>query len=69
MVIKNAAIRVDIITVAHQTANCFESFSTFACKPLINIHDFIVLEKYKGNGISQKILKLFHYCGTICLSN
>jgi len=37
-------------------ANCFESFSTFACKPLINIHDFIVLEKYRGNGISQKIL-------------
>ncbi len=22
-------------------ANCFESFSTFACKPLINIHDFL----------------------------
>ncbi|MCP4764065.1 MAG: GNAT family N-acetyltransferase [archaeon] len=38
-------------------ANCFESFSTFACKPLINIHDFIVLEAYRGNGISQKILK------------
>lgn len=37
-------------------ANCFESFSTFACKPLINIHDFIVLEKYRGNGISQQML-------------
>ena len=37
-------------------ANCFESFSTFACKPLINIHDLIVLEKYRGNGISQKML-------------
>ncbi len=37
-------------------ANCFESFSTFACKPLINIHDFIVLEKYRENGISQKML-------------
>jgi ribosomal protein S18 acetylase RimI-like enzyme len=37
-------------------ANCFESFSTFACKPLINIHDFVVLEKYRGNGISQKML-------------
>ncbi|MCD4718847.1 MAG: GNAT family N-acetyltransferase [Desulfobacula sp.] len=38
-------------------ANCFESFSTFACRPLINIHDFVVLEKYRGNGISQKMLK------------
>ena len=37
-------------------ANCFESFSTFACKPLINIHDFIVLKQYRGNGISQKML-------------
>ncbi len=37
-------------------ANCFESFSTFACKPLINIHDFVVLEKCRGNGISQKML-------------
>ena len=37
-------------------ANCFELFSTFACKPLINIHDFIVLEKYRENGISQKML-------------
>ncbi len=37
-------------------ANCFESFSTFACKPLINIHDFIVLEQYRRNGVSQKML-------------
>ena len=37
-------------------ANCFELFSTFACKPLINIHDFIVLEQYRGSGISQKML-------------
>jgi len=37
-------------------ANCFESFSTFACKPLINIHDFVVLDKCRGNGVSQKML-------------
>jgi ribosomal protein S18 acetylase RimI-like enzyme len=37
-------------------ANCFESFSTFACKPLINIHDLVVLEQYRGNGVSQKML-------------
>jgi len=36
--------------------NCFEAFSTFACKPLINIHDVVVLDEYRGNGISQKML-------------
>jgi ribosomal protein S18 acetylase RimI-like enzyme len=33
--------------------NCFEAFSTFSCKPLINIHDVVVLNQYRGNGISQ----------------
>lgn len=37
--------------------NCFEAFSTFSCKPLINIHDVIVLDEYRGNGISQKMLE------------
>lgn len=36
--------------------NCFEAFSTFSCKPLINIHDVIVLSKYRGEGLSQKML-------------
>ena len=36
--------------------NCFESFSTFSCKPLINIHDVVVLSEYRGNNISQKML-------------
>ncbi|OOZ42911.1 GNAT family N-acetyltransferase [Solemya elarraichensis gill symbiont] len=37
--------------------NCFEAFSTFACKPLANIHDVMVLNKYRGNGICQKMLE------------
>jgi len=37
-------------------ANCFIGFSTFKCSPLINIHDFIVLSKFRGNNLSQKIL-------------
>ena len=37
--------------------NCFEAFSTFACQPLINIHDVIVSKKYRGNGLNQKMLK------------
>lgn len=37
--------------------NCFEQFSTFSCKPLINIHDIIILKQYRGNGLSQKMLE------------
>lgn len=37
--------------------NCFEAFSTFSCKPLVNIHDVMVLKKFRGNGLSQKMLE------------
>ena len=37
-------------------ANCFQSFSTFACKPLINIHDIMVVKEQRGKGISQLML-------------
>jgi ribosomal protein S18 acetylase RimI-like enzyme len=37
--------------------NCFETFSTFKCKPLINIHDLVVSSDYRGLGISQKMLQ------------
>ena len=36
--------------------NCFDGFSTFSCKPLINIHDLVVLEEFRGLGISQLML-------------
>ncbi|WP_295474698.1 GNAT family N-acetyltransferase [uncultured Pseudomonas sp.] len=36
--------------------NCFEGFSTFACRPLVNIHDVVVLHSHRGLGISQKML-------------
>lgn len=36
--------------------NCFEGFSTFQCRPLVNIHDVAVLSQYRGLGISQKML-------------
>ena len=36
--------------------NCFEAFSTFACEPLVNIHDIIVFDGYRGMGINQKML-------------
>lgn len=37
-------------------ANCFEGFSTFRCQPLVNIHDFVVLQAYRGRGIAALML-------------
>jgi ribosomal protein S18 acetylase RimI-like enzyme len=37
-------------------AICMEGFSTFACKPLLNIHDIVVIPEYRGRGISKKLL-------------
>lgn len=34
----------------------FEGFSTFACKPLLNIHDLIVSARYRGMQLSQQLL-------------
>jgi len=38
--------------------NCFEGFSTFNCKPLINIHDLIVATEFRGMGLSTKMLTM-----------
>ena len=38
--------------------NCFEGFSTFNCKPLINIHDLIVATEFRGLGLSTKMLTM-----------
>jgi len=46
-----------------------EGFSTFACKPLFNIHDVVVAEQFRGQGLSkmlfseiEKIAKQRDYC-------
>lgn len=36
--------------------NCFEGFSTFACKPLVNVHDVVVLESHRGQRIAPLML-------------
>lgn len=36
--------------------NCFEGFSTFAAKPLLNIHDLVVHESARGRGVGQRLL-------------
>jgi ribosomal protein S18 acetylase RimI-like enzyme len=35
--------------------NAIEGFSTFACKPLVNIHDVVVLESHRGRGIAARL--------------
>lgn len=37
--------------------NCFEGFSTFACKPLLNIHDVYVADSYRGQGIAGSMMQ------------
>jgi GNAT superfamily N-acetyltransferase len=37
-------------------ANCFTGFSTFAARPLVNIHDFVVLPERRGHGIGRALL-------------
>ncbi len=37
-------------------AICFEGFSTFACKPLLNVHDLVVARQYRGRGLSKRLL-------------
>jgi len=36
--------------------NCIEGFSTFACKPLVNVHDVAVLASHRGRGIAEAML-------------
>lgn len=37
--------------------NAIEGFSTFAAKPLVNVHDLVVLQEYRGLQLSQLLLK------------
>lgn len=38
-------------------AVCFRGFSTFAARPLINIHDLLVLSDYRGQGVGRQLLQ------------
>ena len=37
-------------------ANCMLGFSTFACKPLVNVHDLTVSAAYRGRRIGEALL-------------
>lgn len=36
--------------------NCIEGFSTFRCKPLVNVHDVAVLAGHRGRGVARQML-------------
>jgi len=38
--------------------NCVEGFSTFACQPLVNIHDVVVAASHRGQHIGEHMLTL-----------
>ena len=38
--------------------NCIEGFSTFACRPLVNIHDVAVLPSHRGQRVGEQMLAL-----------
>jgi len=42
--------------VAVGLAIAFEGFSTFACRPLINIHDLAVLPKFQCHGVGKALM-------------
>lgn len=38
--------------------NCMQGFSSFACRPLINVHDLAVLRSHRGQRIAERMLAL-----------
>jgi ribosomal protein S18 acetylase RimI-like enzyme len=38
-------------------AICFRGFSTFAARPLLNIHDLVVSPEQRGQGVAQQLLE------------
>jgi ribosomal protein S18 acetylase RimI-like enzyme len=44
--------------VAVGLVNCIEGFSTFACRPLVNVHDVAVLASHRGQRVAEKMLAL-----------
>lgn len=36
--------------------NCVEGFSTFACQPLVNVHDVVVAASHRGQRVGEQML-------------
>ncbi len=41
-------------------AVCFRGFSTFAARPLLNVHDLAVLPETRGQGVGRRLLEEIH---------
>ncbi|MGB7192504.1 MAG: GNAT family N-acetyltransferase [Collimonas pratensis] len=57
---KRRDVHVVLAFVEEQAAGlaiCIEGFSTFACKPLLNIHDLTVAKAFRGLGISKLLMQ------------
>ncbi len=39
-------------------ANCIEGFSSFACRPLVNVHDLAVAASHRGRRVGERMLDL-----------
>jgi GNAT superfamily N-acetyltransferase len=37
--------------------NCFEGFSTFAARPVVNVHDVVVRHSHRGRRIAERMLE------------
>ena len=37
-------------------SNCFVNFATFSATPFINIHDIVILEKFRGKGLGRQLM-------------
>ncbi|MFY8149049.1 MAG: GNAT family N-acetyltransferase [Prochlorococcaceae cyanobacterium] len=37
---------------------CLEGFSTFSCRPLLNVHDAIVSVEHRGHGLCKRMLEV-----------
>jgi ribosomal protein S18 acetylase RimI-like enzyme len=38
-------------------AICLEGFSTFACRPLLNVHDLVVADGFRRQGVGRRLLQ------------
>ena len=47
-----AFVGADIVGIA----TCFRGFSTFAARPILNLHDVFVLERHRGRGIGRALV-------------
>lgn len=46
-------------------ATCFFGFSTFAARPLLNVHDLAVLPTHRGRGIGRALLNAAEQCARV----